>query len=274
MDFVGITERGDAALNEDWVDWVYKKGKPAILITKNAPLLQQNHPDIFFQNVIIHATCTGLGGTLFEPNVPNYKEILDWLSRKNDRIRKNIVLRVDPIIPALHPIGVDLHVLNNQHADFDIKNINAVLGFDVVQYWKNLKSILEVASNLRVRVRISFMDLYDHVVYRLKDCNENLHNYLLNAYKGKLHYPLEKRKSVLDTLKQEYPLLDFEICGEPGMECTGCVSKKDLDILGIYSDGNVELLGNRNGCCCLAMKKELLNTKGQCPHKCLYCYWK
>ena len=36
-DLVGITERGDAALNEGWVDWVYKQNKPAVLVTKNAP---------------------------------------------------------------------------------------------------------------------------------------------------------------------------------------------------------------------------------------------
>lgn len=33
-DLVGTTERGDAALNEDWVDWVYKQNKPAVLVTK------------------------------------------------------------------------------------------------------------------------------------------------------------------------------------------------------------------------------------------------
>ena len=41
-DLVGITERGDAALNEGWIDWVYKQNKPAVLVTKNAPLLFEN----------------------------------------------------------------------------------------------------------------------------------------------------------------------------------------------------------------------------------------
>ena len=31
---------------------------------------------------------------------------------------------------------------------------------------------------------------------------------------------------------------------------------------------------NRNGCLCLACKKEMLTQKHPCAHKCLYCYWK
>lgn len=31
-DLVGITERGDAALNEGWVDWVYKQNILAIFL--------------------------------------------------------------------------------------------------------------------------------------------------------------------------------------------------------------------------------------------------
>ena len=52
MDFIGITERGDATLDDSWKKWVYDKNLPAILITKNAPLLERNHPDIFSKNII------------------------------------------------------------------------------------------------------------------------------------------------------------------------------------------------------------------------------
>lgn len=30
----------------------------------------------------------------------------------------------------------------------------------------------------------------------------------------------------------------------------------------------------RGGCLCLSCKTELLTCRAQCPHGCLYCYWK
>lgn len=41
-DLVGITERGDAALNEGWVDWVYKQNKPAVLVIKTLHFYSKN----------------------------------------------------------------------------------------------------------------------------------------------------------------------------------------------------------------------------------------
>lgn len=33
--FIGITERGDAALDLSWEDWVFAQKRPAILISKD-----------------------------------------------------------------------------------------------------------------------------------------------------------------------------------------------------------------------------------------------
>ena len=79
---VGITERGDAALNTSWKKWV-ENGQPAILITKNVKkLIEENKQLLLNGNVIIHATITGLGGTQWEPNVPYYKNILEFLEKQ------------------------------------------------------------------------------------------------------------------------------------------------------------------------------------------------
>ena len=52
------------------------------------------------------------------------------------------------------------------------------------------------------------------------------------------------------------------------------VSTKDLEILE-QPIPLVNIEGNqRKYCKCLVEKKELLNNKFRCSHKCMYCYWK
>ena len=248
MTQIGITERGDAALSEDWIGWVYKKNKPAILITKNVILLQEKHPDIFFKNVVIHVTCTGLGGTVLEPNVPSYKAILNWLRNKPESIRKRLVLRVDPICPTL----------------FSCTNET----FNGKDYFDAVKSILLTTNELKLRCRISFLDMYKHVADRFRKLSIPAEQ----AYDNDIHLPLSFREKNLNFFKEFVPNIELEVCGEPGLECTGCVSKKDLDILQIQEDFK-DLQGQRPACNCLAAKRELLNDRSQCAHKCAYCYW-
>ena len=77
MTQIGITERGDAALNLEWYNWVLAN-KPTILITKNPKKLIEDFKNnsgksIFDFNIILHATITGLGGTAIESNVSIFK---------------------------------------------------------------------------------------------------------------------------------------------------------------------------------------------------------
>lgn len=250
MTQVGINERGDAALSEDWVDWVYKKNKPAILITKNVMLLQEKHPDIFFKNVVIHVTCTGLGGTILEPNVPSYKDILNWLKSKPESIRQRLVLRVDPICPSLFYYPNDI--------------------FNGEEYYNAVQDIILTANKLKLRCRVSFLDMYKHVAERFRKLNISVGQLYSN---GDIHLPLNFREKNLNFFKENFAQdIELEVCGEPGMKCTGCVSQKDLDILQIQGDFK-DLQGQRPACNCLAAKRELLNVKSQCEHKCVYCYW-
>ena len=252
-DLVGITERGDAALNEGWVDWVYKQNKPAILITKNAPLLFEKHPDIFEKRVIIHATCTGLGGSVIEPNVPKPAVILDWVTNLPSKYFKKLVLRLDPICPSL----------------FEFEGIN----FSNIEYLDNVVQIIKTCKNFGIRCRISFLDLYDYVGKRFENKNiDILEDYRKENKSSSLHLPLNIRENTLRLMKRVADI-DYEICGEPGMDCSGCVSKRDLDILKVESE-ETKTSENRPFCKCLALKKELLTNKHPCQHKCLYCYWK
>jgi hypothetical protein len=114
------------------------------------------------------------------------------------------------------------------------------------------------------RVRISFLDAYSHVRDRFKASG------LTKSINWEgLHAPLQLRQEGLSKLKKYAP--QIEVCGEPGMECTGCVSKKDVDFFGLASPN--KLANIRHGCACLIEKTELLTNKKRCAHKCLYCYW-
>jgi len=110
------------------------------------------------------------------------------------------------------------------------------------------------------RVRISILDMYNHV-----KCNFTEH--VLDVYKGKLHAPLWLRQDIL----KKFP--GAEICGEPSIDCTGCVSQRDLTALGLSHSGTGKSF-QRHSCACLNTKTELLSRRGPCKHGCIYCYWK
>lgn len=119
----------------------------------------------------------------------------------------------------------------------------------------------EVVSQAKGRVRISFLDLYWHVRKRFSEVGIEF------KWKG-THAPLAIRISMWEALGKP------EICGEPDMPCTGCVSARDIaamelnpaDLSGFESQ-------QRKICACIAEKKELLKRCSPCWHDCLYCYW-
>ena len=97
-------------------------------------------------------------------------------------------------------------------------------------------------------------------------------------YDGKFHESLERRKEIIDNITKNAEKCGFksvECCGEPNMESIPCLSKKDLDILGL---NDIELVGSssqRDACGCPSNKSELIrDMPKRCGHKCLYCYLK
>jgi hypothetical protein len=242
MEYIGITERGDAALDTSWLNWV-NKGKAAILITKNPiklrDILFERVPVFCYKNIILHCTVTGMGGTYLEPNVPKYEDIKDDLmSLKTDFELKGfslakLVLRADPIIPVSPALDAQLKV---------IEELSSPSYFD--------------------EVRISFIDNYYHNRDKIS-----------LPWEG-LHAPLEMRQEAYDKIKNVCNL-PLNVCGEPGFKCNGCVSESDILALGRkIEDYSLALNGQRQFCSCIAAKKELLSNKHPCGHNCAYCYWK
>lgn len=240
---IGITERGDAGIDLSWekkIDQV----DGVILITKNITKEFRNAAINSKEKAIVHATCTGYGGTVLEPNVPEYQEQIKAIKQlvKEGFPIEQIVLRVDPIIPTVEGLKIAAKVINR--AREEVPGIS--------------------------RVRFSLIDMYPHVRERFQTQN------VLLPY-GDGFYPrkedLQRTNKWLHKQKEMHPI-HFEACAENvDAEQIGCVSIRDLQILGL--EMQQEIRGyQRKGCLCLRCKTELLTEKRQCPHQCLYCYWK
>jgi len=228
---IGITERGDPGLDFSW----YSKRNNydgLILITK---VLSSEFIEMASNcNSIVHATITGLGDSIYEPNVPDLDYSFYYFNELCECIGdERVVLRIDPIIPTKEGIEKALDVYNRFYTENDNKT----------------------------RVRISFLDNYPHVKQRFIEAG-------LKSLSYNFHASIELRKEILKL----FP--NAEVCGEPGIKSIGCVSEKDLEILGIEMPKNVVKGFQRTECQCLSVKKEIFTERKQCPNKCLYCYWK
>lgn len=101
MEYFGITETYDPAQNFSWVDYL-KVGN--ILITKNLndKLIELLLRKDIMKCCILHLTCTGMGGTIMEPNVPTVEESVIQLRKLLDIgfPVEQVVLRLSPVIPT------------------------------------------------------------------------------------------------------------------------------------------------------------------------------
>lgn len=244
---IGVTERGDASIDFSWVkkmDGV----NGAILITKNITdkFIEKA---LFFKNkTIIHATCTGYGGTILEPNVPTYDiQLKHAHALVEDGFPINrIVIRVDPIIPTEKGIRTAQRV---------IKDAYTLYGFR--------------------RFRISIIDMYKHVRERFTEATLPL-PYGNDMFAHDEHFATVDK--MVHELKDSFKDIRIECCAEPKLTepiRLGCISEYDAELLGFSKkDLDLNINNRRQGCLCLPCKMELLNTCHQCPHKCMYCYWK
>lgn len=228
---IGITERGDAAFDKDWIDALNNKEvQAAIIISKGLPE-EINQ----FSNIIFHATTSGYGGTYLEPNVQPFAQRLHDLA-ENDFPKDRVVIRIDPIIPNTDGIALAYQVAELAYS----------LGYR--------------------RFRYSYLDIYPHVKRRFAKIGKPVPS----------DFDLSLANRAIANFERLYPDSTWESCGEtatPDYHKIGCISKKDLDILGIQVTALKGSSNQRHSCLCPACKTELLNHRGRCPHSCIYCYW-
>lgn len=237
---VGITETGEIAFNLEAFNNLRKAN---IIITKRLTngLIEKllEHKD----KCILHLTVTGMGGSKLEPFVPTMietKNKFDELISLGFPI-KQVVLRIDPIIPTSKGVQTALKVIK-LFKDSGIK-----------------------------RIRWSCIDMYNHVKDRFKENGIKLPFETFHANKVKIN-------ALYTVLESICYINDFELesCGEPGFEPSPCISEKDLNILGLSSE--ITLTGSanqRDSCSCPENKVQLIREKpGRCKNSCLYCYWK
>ena len=248
---IGITEYGDAGLDFRWMFRLLSVDG-AILITKN---MNQKFIDAVTaamkeRPIIVHCTCTGWGGTILEPCVPDYKTQLDGLKKLIEAgfPAERVVLRVDPTFPA--KAGMD--------------HVTEMLG-----YYHSLG-----LPEDKIRYRMSIVDEYNHVKERYKALGISP---LYSGFKSSA----EQVNMVATTLMQ-YPY-KFATCAEDYLATNypetfyigGCISKEDLKIMGLPMDESMyENPQKRTGCHCLSCKTELLTPRVKCEHNCVYCFWK
>ena len=249
---IGITEAGDAGIDLSWVKKL-DSVDGAIVITKDIN-------DAFIEAVlrnkdklIVHATCTGYGGTVLEPNVPRPQEQISAAMQlvENGFPKKKVVIRVDPIIPTEKGLDRALSVI---------------------------EEAMDAGFN---RYRISVLDMYLHVRNRFREANLPL------PYGDKFSASGEQMAGVDKMLVEAVTYwtkhgkhssdIRIESCAEPNLKiptAIGCISFYDLNLLGL-SDPDYEVSGKqRSHCLCYAGKTELLRCKHPCAHECLYCYWR
>lgn len=104
---IGITEAGDAGIDLSWVEKM-PDVNGAIVITKR---ITPAFMDAVIKNkdkLIVHATITGYGGGVLEPNVPSpsfeFAAVKALISHGFPK--EKIVIRVDPVIPTNKGLAV------------------------------------------------------------------------------------------------------------------------------------------------------------------------
>lgn len=117
----------------------------------------------------------------------------------------------------------------------------------------------QIVKRAKGRVRISFLDVYPHVFARFTRKGIKI------PWSG-FHAPISMRTQIWEDLGRP------EVCAEPDLPVTACVSDIDCKILGVEPRLNYK--GQRPLCHCLANKTEIITTPPKCSYKCLYCYWK
>lgn len=253
---IGVTEAGDAGLDLSWQE---KLGTVdgAVVITKCVSPAFYKAVLANKDKLIVHATITGYGHSVLEPNVPApYDEFDAIMSLVEDGFPKEkVVIRVDPIIPTAK--GLD-------------KAKNVITTFMDEGFSRFRVSIIDMYKHVKARFKAAGLPLpYGEAGFAPSPAQVRQVDVMLREVAD--YWQLLKEQGVV------FGELRIECCAEPGLknaiQC-GCISAYDLVLLGLSEDAEADGVGyQRPACMCYSGKMELLCHKQRCAHGCLYCYW-
>ena len=233
MTKIGITEKGDAGLDLTWVDKL-DSVDGCILITKNPTPTFLELIEKYKDKLIVHVTITGVGGSLYEPNVPKPYEVYPLFNKVLDILGpEKTVLRIDPIIPTTKGIlaahGVFVALVMREH-----------------------------------RIRVSILDNYPHVKQRFIEAGVPPVDY-------EFHADFKVRNDIINLFGSSVEICGEP--GFRSIGCVSQRDVNALG-LHLTDEDEKSQFKQRRGCTCLGIKTELLTNREPCPYGCLYCYWK
>ena len=263
MAYIGMTERGDAGWDRSWYEKL--KNNPsyagAILITKagTIPRFQEMAIELLqHKPIIIHYGVTGWGHTAMEPGAVDARTAINSLRDFIDKgfPARNIVLRIDPIIPT----------------DEGIKRAQHVIAL--------ANKIVPDVERIRISIYDDYHGAREEMIRRGYAPVDNFTKWKNELERRPSPETVERVAKALILVAREGQI--FELCAEPELgeynpaifKWTGCLSEKDCEIMGVEIPEGIGINNqNRFGCRCLRMKRELLENKRRCPNDCAYCYW-
>jgi len=217
-----------------------------VLWTKNARNLF-NHEALSvrlknYSQIFVHYTMTGMGGSIIEPRVPDYRIAMKMLPDLVELVGspERVRFRFDPIVHFKMPDGTEFS--NLEYFEVFAPHI-APLGIH--------------------HVSISWMSVYDKVIKRLQK-----HNI------AAISITEERRRneaSCIEQIARQYGLT-IHWCCVPGFPVSKCIDGElltRLHPLG-WSCTTEKAGGQREFCGCT--KSWDIGWYHQCVHGCLYCY--
>ena len=233
---------------------------------------------------LIHFSVTSLGGTVWEPKVMKYQQMLDKIQGLiKDGLDPNCVtIRIDPIVPGVTMMS-DVEEIIKRSAAMGIKRIR----FSVCDMYKgNTVRLSDGRTRIKPAAWVPALERTEQEYG--KAAREQLWNTLVQAYgtvPGKPHllnfnaYP-ERIYSICDRVAQlgEKYGITLSTCAEginhPKVTKEGCLSVAQVnELLGTSIEDKGEANNDfRSHCSCFGGKIDAFDYSEDCSSICGYCY--
>lgn len=196
---------------------------------------------------LIHFSITGLGGTIWEPGVMKYNDLLDRIESfiKQGLDPEMVTVRIDPIVPGVTKLS-DVENIVKRSSEMGIKNIR----FSVMDQYSTTKKFME-------ELGYDYSKYYDN---------------------GKLHARpdvLQRIENRMLQLKEKYGV-KMSTCAEPfniaGISKEACLSVSAINNMLGTSIPETMTGKQRALCSCYGGKTDLLRYDNKCASSCIYCY--